>query len=198
MTAAKKKFKDLINDEIRITNLYLISNNFCFTILNSNFADSSYQIVSWGPYLKKDEIINKSKASILSFLNSVLALLKSDPITKREDQLNMVLNFFWRTIDELQKIHEDKLPFINQMTKTNDTCYDANYSYIITCLVIFVQKLANKNFLLRPFFNESKRVAIDVILPYLVATQVEVEKMQEDPEDYQVFMKLNLSNSVSK
>lgn len=143
-----------------------------------------------------DNSINVMKSKVLQFLNVLIGQQKG----KIEDPnlVKVYSTLIQSTIENLDFLVSNKFSYIKEMSKDSTTYPDYGYEHFIYQMILFLGRIIIKSPFMESFNEYSKNFAKIIILPLLISSKNELEKMKEDGEEYSNYISDVIDDHKSK
>lgn len=153
---------------------------------------SPHPPICWSTDSEIDSNVNRMKTQILRFICSITNNLPDTISNQTMFALHMEMTK--RIAMNLEYIVLNKYQDLHFMNKSKDN----KYSLFISQMILYINKTLSKKTIRNEFKQFELNFFKNIILPFLVITQVEIDESKSEPADYSIILEDAMFNHTSK
>ncbi len=188
---AQLRHKNFQNLESIFIEIFL---NPAILLISSNIPEVNNEtVISWTKQADIDNTINDMKSQCLQFVES---LVKYYTCLLDERIVKVVSVLIETILKDLTYVIENKYDFLSNFERNEDKYSNFNYEKIIYRMLSCLNNFLMKEPIIMHFYQFSRKLLTNLILPLIITTESEREEMVEDPERYDGFVTDLLTKKV--
>ena len=126
------------------------------------------------------------KAQCFQFINAIIPYFGST--IENENFIKSVSILVDSSMSNLEYVLREKYSYLTNMSVDSKEFPDYKYELIINRILVFLTRLLCKEPIISFFSKYAQKFLISIIIPFLVATDVELKEMKENGENYTTFI----------
>lgn len=188
---AQLRYKNFHNFENIFIELFL---NPAIILISSNIPEINNETtISWTNRAEIDNPINDMKSQCLQFVESVI---KYYSCILDERIIKLVSVLIETILKDMTYVIQYKFDFLSNFEKDEGKYPNFNYEKLIYRMLSCLSNFLSKEPIIMHFYQYSKKLLTNLILPLIISTESEIEEMVEDPEKYDGFVTDLLTKKV--
>ncbi len=188
---AQLRHKNFQNLESIFIEIFL---NPAILLISSNIPEVNNEtVISWTKQADIDNTVNDMKSQCLQFVES---LVKYYTCLLDERIVKVVSVLIETILKDLTYVIENKYDFLSNFERNEDKYSNFNYEKIIYRMLSCLNNFLMKEPIIMHFYQFSRKLLTNLILPLIITTESEREEMVEDPERYDGFVTDLLTKKV--
>jgi hypothetical protein len=188
---AQLRYKNFHNLESIFIEIFL---NPAILLISSHIPEINNEtVISWTKQAEIDNTINDMKSQCLQFVES---LVKYYSCLLDERIIKVVSVLIETILKDLTYVIENRYDFLSNFERDENKFPNFNYEKIIYRMLSCLNNFLMKEPIIMHFYQFSRKLLTNLILPLIVTTESEREEMVEDPEKYDGFVTDLLTKKV--
>ena len=162
-------------------------------LISSNIPGiNASSLISWTNKVEIDLKINFMKIQCFQFLQSFIKYYNN---VIHENVMKIVSILIESILKDLEIVIKEKFGFLSNF-EIDENYSNYGYEVLIYRMLSFLSVILTKEPVIMHFYQFSRKLLINILLPFMIITKNEIEELQQEPEKYDGYITDLLSKKV--